>query len=285
MNFNQPTITPYERQYRQQVEDLLFYCNYLYSQLDWQSVEDWLDSEQSIIRLGWHNQQLVSVIGVTKPLNGASWLRLVAVLTRDYHSTLLYETWQEVRAELQARHTQTITCLTLEEWLIKIFHTWDIAYYDEIITLQRTGHHLPAISYPIGLTLRPTESGDVDDLAMIDQSAFVPPWQNHAEDVRLARKQGAISTLALIDDQPVGYQISTLYQTGGHLARLAVLPDWQGHHIGGALISELVTQLLRRNVRLLTVNTQASNTKSLHVYQKFGFTPNKLNIPVWIGYL
>jgi ribosomal protein S18 acetylase RimI-like enzyme len=285
VNPKQITITPYKRQYQRQVEDLLFFSNYVHTQLDWQPVEDWLSEEHAVIRLGWEDQQLVALIGASQPLHGASWLRVVAVLSRDYQHTVLQSIWQEISATLRQLDAKSISCLVLDDWLINLFPQWGITYQDEIITLQRSGHHLPSISYPIGLTLRPTESGDTDVLTTIDQSAFVPPWQNLAQDIRLARRQAAISTLALINDQPVGFQLSTLYQTGGHLARLAVLPEWQGYQIGGALISELLTQLLRRNVRRLTVNTQASNTKSLRLYEKFGFTPNNLNMPVWTGHL
>lgn len=285
MNAKQTTITPYKRQYRQQVEDLLFFSNYIHTQLDWQPVEDWLNSEQAIIRLGWEDQQLVSIIGATTPLDGASWIRLVAVLSRDYQYTILQELWSDLVQTLRAHNTQTVSCLVLDDWLVNLFPEWGIAYHDEIITLQRSGHMLPPITYPIGLTLRTTEPNDIDDLIRIDHAAFNPPWQNLDEDIRLSRKQGSVTTLALIDHQPVGYQISTLYHAGGHLARLAVLPEWHGKQIGGALISELVTQLLRRNVRRLTVNTQASNTKSLRLYQKFGFLPNQFNMPVWTGHL
>jgi ribosomal protein S18 acetylase RimI-like enzyme len=285
VNPKQTTITPYKRQYRRQVEDLLFYSSYVHSQLDWQPAEDWINSEQAIIRLGWEDQKLVSIIGVSMPLGGASWIRLAVCLSPDYQHTTLYDTWQAISATLRDNGVQTVSCLALDDWLVNLFPNWGLAYHDEIVTLQRSGYALPPVSYPIGLTLRPTESGDLEQLALIDHSAFAPPWQNHIEDIRLSRKQGSVSTLALIDGHPVGYQISTLYHTGGHLARLAVSPEWQGHHIGGALISELVTQLLRRNVRRLTVNTQASNQKSLHLYQKFGFIPNHLNMPVWTGHL
>lgn len=285
MNLKPITITPYKRQYQRQVEDLLFYSNYVHSQLDWQPIEEWLSQDQAIIRLGWDDQQLVALIGASQPLYGASWLRVVAVESLEYQHTALHMVWEDISAILRAQHAQTVSCLVLDEWLVNLFPLWGIAYHDEIITLQRHGHDIPPISYPIGLTLRPTESGDVDILTAIDQGSFTPPWQNQAQDIRLARRQAAISTLALMHDQPVGFQFSTIYQTGGHLARLAVLPEWQGYQIGGALISELITQLLRRNVRRLTVNTQASNTKSLRLYQKFGFIPNNLNMPVWTGHL
>ena len=68
---------------------------------------------------------------------------------------------------------------------------------------------------------------------------------------------------------------------GAHLARLAVLPAWQGTGIGKALVRHLIEHYNRRGFRELTVNTQDTNTASLTVYRSLGFVPFVTSYPVY----
>ena len=77
----------------------------------------------------------------------------------------------------------------------------------------------------------------------------------------------------------VGYEVTLLYDYGAYLTRLAVLPEWQGRGIGRALLHGTLVHFQGR-VPVLTVNTQASNAASLHLYQQIGFSRNGSRIPV-----
>jgi ribosomal protein S18 acetylase RimI-like enzyme len=92
-----------------------------------------------------------------------------------------------------------------------------------------------------------------------------------------------ICTVAERDSAIIGYQLSTLYFDGGHLARLAVHPSAQGGGVGAALLHDLIQRFMRRGVGSITVNTQASNTRSQRLYQRFGFERNGYDLPVWIA--
>ena len=78
-----------------------------------------------------------------------------------------------------------------------------------------------------------------------------------------------------------GYQISTSTPMGGHLARLAVLPENQDHGIGKALLVDLLSQFARRGIVKVTVNTQADNLSSLNLYHKLGFHLTGEEYPVY----
>ncbi len=80
----------------------------------------------------------------------------------------------------------------------------------------------------------------------------------------------------------VGYQLSTLYRDGLHLARLATLPEVQGQGIGGVLLGQLIDQFARRGVLSVTVNTQRSNLQSQRLYQRYGFDLTGLDMDVWM---
>ncbi|RME89858.1 MAG: GNAT family N-acetyltransferase [Anaerolineae bacterium] len=80
----------------------------------------------------------------------------------------------------------------------------------------------------------------------------------------------------------VGYQISTQNALGAHLARLAVRPDVQGQGGGTALVSDLISRVLRKRLPRLTVNTQSNNHASLALYRKMGFVPTGERYPVFV---
>ena len=84
-------------------------------------------------------------------------------------------------------------------------------------------------------------------------------------------EQSAAATVALEDDQVVGYQLSTAGPMGGHLARLAVLPHLQGKGLGYALVYHVLDEFTRRGVEHVTVNTQSDNHASQSLYHKSGF--------------
>jgi ribosomal protein S18 acetylase RimI-like enzyme len=77
--------------------------------------------------------------------------------------------------------------------------------------------------------------------------------------------------VAEYDTTIVGYQICTAANNGGHLARLAVLPEWQHQGIGSILVMDVQQQFFEQGYDQVTVNTQADNQTSLLLYEKLGF--------------
>ena len=103
----------------------------------------------------------------------------------------------------------------------------------------------------------------------------------NATDIRLSQRQAASCTLALHDEEIVGYEIASRHHTAGHLARLAVHPKIQGKRVGQVLLNNLLTRFVKRGVKSMTVNTQASNIRSQRLYERYGFLRNGFDLPVW----
>jgi ribosomal protein S18 acetylase RimI-like enzyme len=102
-------------------------------------------------------------------------------------------------------------------------------------------------------------------------------------DFRAAREYASHFTLAVQQGRAVGYQLSTTYADGGvHLARLATLPEYRGQRIGTQLVAELIQHFPKRRI---TVNTQATNLSSLHLYQRLQFEHRAVTTPFWIRYI
>jgi ribosomal protein S18 acetylase RimI-like enzyme len=102
------------------------------------------------------------------------------------------------------------------------------------------------------------------------------------DELRQANRISAASTVAEIDGSIVGYEISTLYFDGAHLARLAVSPHAQGHGVARALLLDTLRRFERRGVHVITVNTQAGNLRSQRLYTSFGFERTGYDLPVWM---
>ena len=133
----------------------------------------------------------------------------------------------------------------------------------------------------VELTFSP-ETSDLDTITEIDHAAFTAPWQMSHDEIYQGMRVSAYSTLAMHNDQPVGYQITTTHGMNGHLARLAVHPSAQGSGIGGALLRDMLAWFRRRDILSITVNTQNSNVKSQRLYEVYGFQRNGYDLPVWM---
>jgi len=274
------TITPYQRRYLRQVRDLLFHSQSVHTHLDWHETDQWLDTQQVPMRLAWQNGRLIGLTATSAPLNNTCWIRLAAVQDFIDQGAVLRAMWSDLVVELRALDVQLAALLGVRDWIVEYAPDLGFHYVEDIITLARGGQELPE-PLPHRLTIRSAELYDLETMARVDQEAFTPPWQLAFDELRQAYRISASCTVALQDRQIVGYQLSTLYFDGAHLARLAVLPEFQGTGIGGTLLGDVLQRFFRRSVYSMTLNTQASNLPSQRLYRRFGFRPNGYDLPYW----
>jgi ribosomal protein S18 acetylase RimI-like enzyme len=157
-------------------------------------------------------------------------------------------------------------------------------YREDVVTLRRANRQLP--EPPANRVLiRSFKPDDMEIITLLDHAAFAPPWQLSQEELAQAARLAAVCTVALLDGEIVGYQLSTLYYEGGHLARLGVQPSVQGNGVGGALLNDLMHRFARRGMYGITVNTQSTNHRSQRLYTRFDFHPTGYNLPVWTATL
>lgn len=277
------TISPYERRYRYDVRDLLFRNYRAHSHLDWHDTDQWLDSTTAPMRLAWANGRLVGVLALSEPLSGTCWVRLAAVHDNADPAGVLAQLWKPLVEELRALDVETVALLVLRDWVVNYIGALGFRFIEDIITLRRTNRRLPPFE-PSTFKVRLGLASDLRIITAIDQAAFPPPWQLTFDEVRQAQRTAAFCTVAVDPAQEVvGYQISTLYFDGAHLARLAVDPARQSQGVGRLLVDDLLRRLHRRGVANTTVNTQASNHRSQRLYVRFGFIRNGYDLPVWMA--
>jgi ribosomal-protein-alanine N-acetyltransferase len=253
----------------------------VHNHLDWHDPADWLEAGQGYIYVAWLNGEVAGLMGVSDPLNATAWLRLIALASPAPAREILPLLWNAVRSDLMKLAVRAVYVLIIDDWLREYVRFLGFSYDEEIITLRRSGTRLPEPNNQPAVVIRPAEHEDILIQTTIDQSSFVAPWQMAEMDLRYARKIAAVHTVALLDNEIVGYQLSTQYRQSGHLARLAVAPDMQGLGIGAALLDDMIRRFLRRRVRTVTVNTQESNVRSQRLYIHHGFRRNGYDLPVY----
>ncbi len=256
----------------------------IHSHLDWQDTDQWLESDDVSIRLAWAGGRLVGVMGTSSPLHHTCWLRLAAVHDDVEPQPVLNSLWADLAYELRALTVHTVALLVLRDWIARYAPELGFRYQEDIVTLRRANLPPPDLE-ATDLTIRATTPDDIETMTRIDQAAFTPPWQLTISELRQAERASAICTVALRENALLGYQLSTLYFDGAHLARLAVDPSAQGRGVGRALLIDLLQRLDRRSIHSATVNTQASNTRSQRLYAGFGFERNGYDLPVWFAKL
>jgi ribosomal protein S18 acetylase RimI-like enzyme len=277
-------VTPYLRRHRRLVEDLLFQHYRTHTHLDWQSTEGWLDSFNSPMWLAWQGERLIGLMAASEPVEGMCWIRLLAVHDEVlFPQQALSEMWLPLANELARMGVRRVALLMMRDWVKPFLPALGFQYDEHIITMFRGGHHAPSIIPNANVAIQSVTSMELAALVEIDHAAFTAMWRMTKHDMREAWRISAVTTLALRDDKPVGYQLSTQTQDAAHLARLAVKPEMQGQGIGAALLADALIRFARRNIHSMTVNTQSRNLSSQHLYTRFSFVRNGFDLPVYFA--
>ena len=84
-------------------------------------------------------------------------------------------------------------------------------------------------------------------------------------------------------DRLVGMVLTSTVQAGvGHTTQICVLPGYQGHHVGRALMEASIQALQRRRYEWLSLTVTAVNTSAVRLYEHLGFnTIKKFAAGVW----
>jgi ribosomal-protein-alanine N-acetyltransferase len=131
------------------------------------------------------------------------------------------------------------------------------------------------------LALHKMNREDLNRCYQIDRDAFKPIWRNTITQLEIAFEQAFYASVIKVDGIVRAYQISTTNPQGGHLARLAVDPEFQQRGLGSRLLSDVLDRFFEIGVLDVSVNTQADNPLSLELYRKFGFRELPETYPVF----
>jgi ribosomal-protein-alanine N-acetyltransferase len=170
--------------------------------------------------------------------------------------------------------------LVLNDWIVPDAEALGFRPYDDVVTLQRISMAQPTVEASL-VVVRSFHPAEMGAIIQVDLAAFSAPWMMSPAEIRQAERMASHVSVATLEGQIVGYHLSTLYFDGAHLARLAVLPEYQGRGVGRTLLADLIHRCVRRSIFAISVNTQASNTHSQSLYVRAGFQHNGHSLPVY----
>jgi ribosomal protein S18 acetylase RimI-like enzyme len=253
--------------------------------LDWQTLPELLNGPDFRCRITREGPFIRAALGATIHSSGhfpgkAAWLRLVLPGESPRSDPALDMAWDALRSDLAAEGVTLVSILMLDPWAEIPCGRWGLAQTNSVITLRRdSGPPLPRPEPPY--RVREVTQADLEAVGDVDAMAFEPIWHHNKTALEMASRQATTFTLIEDDQTILGYQLSTRHIETGHLARLAIRPDMQGHGLGAMLVGEMVRFFTSRDVHKVTVNTQADNIASQRLYTRLGFHPVGHSVAYW----
>jgi len=264
---------------RDAIMHLIHFGERVHQHLDWMRAVDWLD--QMPFYLAEVDGNIRAALACPPDPERVAWIRVFAAVS----ATGIYDLWDALweRAHqdyLLSREVDWVVAILIQSWMKKLLVGKGFVERQRVVLLEWLPQDLPAGS-ELPLEIREMRREDLPIVEKIDAAAFHPIWRNSLRALENAFIQAEIATIAFMGQKAVAYQISTATNEGGHLARLAVLPDFHSQGIGFAMVRDVLEKFLRRGARKVTVNTQSDNLASLGLYAKLGFQRTGDEFPVY----
>jgi ribosomal protein S18 acetylase RimI-like enzyme len=256
---------------------------FVHRHLDWNSPLDWIGHDPFVVLE--QNQRIAAALACPEDPPGVSWVHLFLSITELKPAQTWPVLFSAVLENLKQKpQIEWVSAISTQTWFTTVLQGYGFQCFQDIVVLERdlSSQTFPEPRIKPQLYIRQMESDDLTTVAEVDYCSFHPLWRNTIEVLTEAWHQGAYSTVAILNDTIVGYQICTSSVYNAHLARLAVLPQVQRQGIGTGLIEDLSHHFYSQNIQHLTVNTQSDNASSLALYQKVGFTITGDSYPVFV---
>lgn len=137
--------------------------------------------------------------------------------------------------------------------------------------------------------LEPMTLGDVDQVMEIERLSFTAPWSARAYRFELTENKNSVMVVVrqapgssglrrwLWPHNPqarrpvLGYAGMWLLVDEGHIATIAVHPDWRGRGLGEMLILSLLERARSRGMQRSSLEVRVSNEGAQALYRHVGF--------------
>ena len=216
-------------------------------------------------------QRIKAMLAVTPESSVVAWLRFFHAKRNGRHLQYFEALLSQAKIILQNIGIQSIFSLVPFDWLERILEGQGFLPADKIVTLQCNFAGPVVSSTNPDFIIREMTERDLKAVESIDLAAFDSVWMLKRRSLEAAYHLRAWNSVALLEGQIVGYQMSTSAFDSAHLARLAVDPRWQRRGVGRTLVEEMFETFTSIGVRSFSVNTHASNLQSLSLYRSLGY--------------
>lgn len=243
--------------------------NLSFNNLDWFSPEERFNQPGSFAIVEDH--QIKAILAATPENPSTAWLRFYHVDRRSDHAKCFANLIGAAKNTLQKMGARGLFALAPYSWLESLLLAEGFKPADTIVTLQRD---FPVQSTPENddeIVIREMTQRDLVVVEEIDVAAFEPAWQLNPVSLERTYHRTAWHSVALLEREIVGYQMSTSIFDTAHLARLAVHPRYQHRGLGRRLAQDMLETFSAFGVTSFSVNTQSSNASSLALYQSLQY--------------
>jgi ribosomal protein S18 acetylase RimI-like enzyme len=254
---------------KQKIANLIHFGTYIHRHLDWRNPLDWINHQPYVILEKGKIIQAALACPPDPP--EISWIRLFAVDDSVPMDVAWEALWAQSLRQLTEKNVRKVAVIPLHDWFLGLVYRNRFTATIRVITMTWKSQFLPPPKRINSIVTRPMTVDDLEEIVSLDAAAFNPLWCNSRSSIEIAFRQAAIASVVDLNGCIAGYQISTSNQMGGHLARLAIHPKYQGLGVGYNLLYEVLNQFERRGTRQVSVNTQEDNFISLNLYEKAGF--------------
>jgi len=273
------TVRPATPKDHQEIANLLFFERHVHRHLDWRHPTDWLGAP-----FYWvleRNSRMMAVLACPQDQKAITWVRLFAHVGQITEQESWEILWTHAVQDISQYGSITVAAISLQNWMKALLQENGFQNHEQIVMMTWENENPQTWSPPKDITIRKMEEADLPAVALVDETAFSPLWQNSLSMLEQAYPQAVVATVAESDEGILGYQFSTASPFGAHLARLATLPKAQRRGIATALIGDLTTKITKKKIEQLSVNTQSNNFRSLALYKKCGFIETGEEYPLY----
>jgi ribosomal protein S18 acetylase RimI-like enzyme len=253
---------------RSRLANLLHFGSYIHQHLDWKQPLDWIGSQPYLLLE--KKGSILASLACPPDLPDITWIRLFAVNPSITVGDAWKLLWNTANEELSHLGKIKVAVISLQSWFNELLESSGFNHTDDVIVLMWDGIPIPQPTSS-SVLIRSMLPEDLSTIEVIDHEAFGNVWKNSLEALELAFQQSSLASVAVNEEEIVGYQFSTFSTMGGHLARLAVGPTMQRKGIGYLLIHQVLSHFNKQGINHVTVNTQKNNAASLALYSRAGF--------------
>lgn len=264
---------------REKIESIIQFETCIHRYQDWRNPLYWLGDSHFLVAEK-HNE-IVAALSFPIEQPPVVWIRLFVSSSNLPVERVWRAIWTEAKLLLMKNSTLTsVMVMPLHRWYQTVLIKTDYQFGIRVKMFKWEGENPPEIKNNPSINIRTMKLEDLREIHKIDSAAFTQIWRYTLDTLEQALNLALFATVVQIQNRLVGYQISTISPIGGHLARLAVHPEYQGKGIGHSILQDLLHRFYRRGTRTITVNTQDDNAPSISLYKKAGFRPTGEEYPI-----
>lgn len=253
--------------------------SFIHRHLGWESPLAWLDHDPFYILEA--EAGIVAALACPPDEDKITWLRLFAVRPGFPVEEAWQRLWPAVNSWMEEHYPGVlINSLVMNSKMERILKK---ARYKEVYEVVVLVWDIARGVWPESsstLKVRDMQPEDFQRVYEIDSDAFSLIWRNSMSQQLAAYQEAFSATVIEKKGNVAAYQISTINPQGGHLARLAVDPEYQNQGLATRLVGHLLNTFQEQGIVEVTVNTQSDNQASLELYKKFGFERQDETYPV-----